>query len=350
MYRGQSIKPKNGNLFLGEAGAVLDGTNAELYAFRSPANNVTITNLEIVNYGPIKRPKSTGSYNGAITSVGGRNDGGKKESTNWTVKKCNVHHNRLCGIFLSDGGKIIDNYVHHNAQMGVKLYWAESGLVQGNEIAFNNNVDGINATKGYYDRYWEAGGTKFAWTKNLIVRGNHVHDNDGPGLWTDIDNVNTLYEDNVVLDNSGIGIFHEISYSAVIRNNTVRRNGYINRGWLWEAGILIAASSEVEVYGNLVEDNFHGIVGLQQNRGGGAFGPRIVDKINIHDNTVIMTGEQRSGFVTDVENSDFFSRDITCKNNSYPNQTSSDQGFAWDGNNDLTYSQWLEIHPEDKKE
>ena len=82
----------------------------------------------------------------------------------------------------------------------------------------------------------------------------------------------------------------------------------------------------------------------------GAFGPRIVDKINIHDNTVIMTGEQRSDFVTDVENSDFFSRDITCKNNSYPNQTSSDQGFAWDGNNDLTYSQWLEIHPEDKKE
>ena len=70
--------------------------------------------------------------------------------------------------------------------------------------------------------YWEAGGTKFARTRDLVVRRNFVHHNRGPGLWTDIDNVRTLYEANRVEDNGEAGILHEISYAAVIRNNVVR--------------------------------------------------------------------------------------------------------------------------------
>ena len=57
------------------------------------------------------------------------------------------------------------------------------------------------------------------------MRDNHVHHNEGPGLWTDIDNIHTLYEGNLVEHNANVGIFHEISYDAVIRNNIVRDNG-----------------------------------------------------------------------------------------------------------------------------
>ena len=106
-------------------------------------------------------------------------------------------------------------------------------------------------------------------TENLIVRGNFVHDNNGPGLWTDIDNINTLYENNIVEGNSGAGIFHEISYSATIRNNQVRGNGFRNRGWLWEGGIMVAGSQGVEIYGNILEDNYNGITLIQQDRGSG---------------------------------------------------------------------------------
>ena len=57
----------------------------------------------------------------------------------------------------------------------------------------------------------------------------------------------------------------------MIRNNTVRRNGwptdpYRANGWLWDAGIGIHASPDVEVYGNTLNENFNGIVAIQQPR------------------------------------------------------------------------------------
>ena len=61
-----------------------------------------------------------------------------------------------------------------------------------------------NNYAGYkYD--WEAGGSKFAFTQNLVVRNNYAHDNDGPGLWTDLENENTLYEHNHTASNRGGG-------------------------------------------------------------------------------------------------------------------------------------------------
>ena len=72
-------------------------------------------------------------------------------------------------------------------------------LVQGNEIAKNGYWSGI-------DVLWEGGGFKYADTDNLVVRGNYSHDNHGPGMWTDINNIHTLYEDNLVVHNTHIGI------------------------------------------------------------------------------------------------------------------------------------------------
>ena len=41
------------------------------------------------------------------------------------------------------------------------------------------------------------------------------------GIWLDIDNIDIVIEDNLVEDNYRCGIFYEISYDAVIRDNTV---------------------------------------------------------------------------------------------------------------------------------
>ena len=57
-----------------------------------------------------------------------------------------------------------------------------------------------------------------------MVRNNYVHDNFGNGLWTDTDNVNTLYEGNTTTNNYLDGILHEVSYSATIRNNISKDN------------------------------------------------------------------------------------------------------------------------------
>ncbi|MFC2090843.1 right-handed parallel beta-helix repeat-containing protein, partial [Bacteroidota bacterium] len=155
----QSVTPKNGNIFLGEQGTVMQGKPGIMYAFEGRANDVVIDGIEITGYGPDKLPASKGSYHGAITSSSIGDLRKKGQSARWVVRNCTVHHNILGGIFLGDGGQIINNHVHHNGQIGVKLYWANSGLIEGNEIAFNNNLDEDISTLGHFDRYWEAGGT-----------------------------------------------------------------------------------------------------------------------------------------------------------------------------------------------
>lgn len=67
----------------------------------------------------------------------------------------------------------------------------------------------------------------------LLVSDNDVHHNKGPGLWTDINNIDTTYERNTVHNNTSHGIFHEISYRAIIRNNRATDNAGAERlpGW-----------------------------------------------------------------------------------------------------------------------
>ena len=56
--------------------------------------------------------------------------------------------------------------------------------------------------------------------------------------------------DNIVENNQDAGIFHVISFKAIIRNNTVRHNGSGRRRWFWRTEITIAASQDVDVSNN----------------------------------------------------------------------------------------------------
>ena len=102
-------------------------------------------------------------------------------------------------------------------------------LIEGNAICRNN-------TSHYFQR-WEGGGAKFVISRNLVVRNNFVHFNDGPGIWSDIDCIDVLIENNTSQDNALSGIFHEIGYRAIIRNNVVSRNG-----WGYPTGLRDQAS------------------------------------------------------------------------------------------------------------
>jgi parallel beta-helix repeat protein len=133
--------------------------------------------------------------------------------------------------------------VHHNGQIGIEG--------NGNDIRIERNRIWSNNIYGF-DPDWEAGGVKIALSDGVMFRANHVHDNRGIGLWCDIDCHNVVYEDNLVENNQYSGIFHEISFNAVIRNNLLRNNGRGDRGWFWGADITISASQDVEVTGNTV--------------------------------------------------------------------------------------------------
>jgi Right handed beta helix region len=193
-------------------------------------------------------------------------------------------------VRLNHGGGIAnatitrDNYVHDNGQIGVGGN-APNLRVERNEISFNN-----------YARFcscWESGGGKWSRATNLRIRANLVHDNVGPGLWTDFGNANVLYDGNVVRNNTGPGIFHEASFAAIIRRNVVERNGFSWGGWLEGAGILVSSSPHVDIYANIVTDNHDGIGITQWDRGSDpAYGPREVRDVTVHGNRITM----RHGF------------------------------------------------------
>ena len=247
-------------------------------AIAGGASRVTVRNLIIEKY-------AVPAQFGAI--------GDQYPGEGWVVQNNETRFNHGMGLHVLSNGQVLDNYTHDNGQSGM----GGSGtniLVQGNEIA-RNNYTGI-------DHDFECGGFKFAWTDGLTVRNNYSHDNVGPGMWTDISSIRTLYENNVVMNNTRAGIFYETSYNAVIRNNTILNNGsFAPDDWFWNAQLQIAASQNVEAYGNVIlvnsENNGNGIMLIQQNRTSEPclFGPCRVANNFIHDNIIIVAGKRWHG-------------------------------------------------------
>lgn len=121
------------------------------------------------------------------------------------------------GIIIRDGGTVRNARLIDNGQSGGGAAGV-GGLYEGNEIARNNYA-------GHAASFSAGGLSKGANTTSLTVRNNRVFDNRGEGIWLDSYNRNALIEGNTVYGNTRSGIFHELSYDAIIRNNSVRCNG-----------------------------------------------------------------------------------------------------------------------------
>jgi PKD repeat protein len=257
----------------------------------------------------------------------------------WTIENCEVRWNHFAGIRTVDDARARSNLVHHNGAFGF-IGSGRGVQVEANEIAYNN-------TRGY-NPSWGAGGSKWVYTDGLIVRNNFSHHNSGPGLWTDINNINVLYEGNRVEDNDLSGIFHEIGYAAVIRNNRVSRNGRTrpSPGWVDGAGILVAGSSNVEVYGNTLVDNWQGIAGLEGHRGSGIYGEWVLQNLHVHDNSVTQTGTTLSGSgrsgIIDTSGTSAFGvlRNNKWVQNTYWLPSTQSNSFIWTGR-DVNESGWI---------
>ncbi len=288
------------------------------HAFRSDADDVVIRDLIVEKYASM-------AQRGAIQSEASLGSRG----TNWLIEGVEVRLNHAAGIRAGDETTIRNVHAHHNGQQGITGDGGTGILVESSELD-HNNIRGFNWG-------WEGAGAKFKETVGLVVRDVNAHHNLGPGLWTDIDCYDTTYEGNVVFSNLAPGIIHEISFDAVIRDNEVYDNGYVMGDWLWGAGILIAASSNVQVYDNVVTNNADGITGIQQNRESST-GLHRLENIRIHDNTITMWYGQ-TGVAQDMgDPSVFTDRNIVFENNTYVG--AGHDAFAWDDQN-LDWDGWL---------
>ena len=247
------------------------------FAFESTARDVLIRNVTVEKYASV-------AQKGAIHA---------SEATGWTIENCEVRLNSGAGIAIGTGGHVRDCDIHHNGEIGVAGYGRDISIEK-NRI-WSNNIYGFDYT-------WEAGGVKIALSDGVTFLGNHVYDNGGPGLWCDIDCRNVVYDGNLVENNQDIGIFHEISFKAVIRNNVVRHNGRGYRGWFWRAEIAVAASQDVEVNNNTltIAAGGCGVVLIDQGRrtkNGGEYKTR---NNTVRNNDLTFEGAACAGGVSDV--------------------------------------------------
>jgi hypothetical protein len=263
-------------------------------AFGGHAASVRIANLIVEKYAS---PASQAAIEGGAA---------------WTIEDTEVRWNHGIGIRITNERRLLRNRVHHNGQLGIGGS-SQNGLVDGNEIAYNN-------TRGF-DSNWEGGGAKFTFSDGLIIRNNFAHHNTGAGLWTDIDNINIVFEYNRCEDNTQSGITHEVGYKAIIRHNTLRRNGTTKPWpyWVDGSGIFVSSSRDVEVYGNTLEDNWQGISGLDEDRGSGNRGAYTLTNFYVHDNiirsvTPLGNGSGRTGIAG-------MPATFTSKNNRFTNNT-----------------------------
>jgi enterochelin esterase-like enzyme len=267
-------------------------------------------------------------------------DAGISAGQNSLVEENEVRYVHGTGIRFGSGARILHNRTHHNGMYGMSGA-GESPVVEGNEIAFND-------TAGYYTIHggcWAAGGAKFVRSNHMVVRGNHVHDNYCTGLWSDIDNIHTTYEDNRIENNHANGLFIEISYEGVIRNNVITGN--------MAAGLLFNSSSDQDVYGNRLEgngvsppgnvvggpvDNRGDIVIIQQKRGSGEYGERLSKNIFVHDNIVAIAAPV-TGATRKQGSPTVFEQNNRFQNNHYTVPDLAGKWWVWkDGPS--TWKEW----------
>jgi parallel beta-helix repeat protein len=201
------------------------------------------------------------------------------------------------GIAVDSEQTIRGNYIHHNVQYGINGGLGNNIVIEGNELAWNNT--------GHLDQD-DAGGSKVIGgspgTNFLTWRRNYVHDNWGNGIWSDGNVRNVLYEENVVENNGAVGIDHEISWDAVIRNNTLRNNNTFDQGQgrsCWHgAEISLNNSQNVSIYGNTVEAvGINPICLANSIRSERAEFPQFLGNISVTNNIMKMRGAVNVGFV-----------------------------------------------------
>jgi parallel beta-helix repeat protein len=342
------VRPKSGDTFVGEYGAILDGsdwwtTTLEMGAFRAhneDINNVTIRNLVIrgMPQRAIHTYSSGFCENGRCTFSTAGADG-------WVIENNEIHHS-TCGVQASNGMIIRNNYIHHNVGQapfsdndrirggGFENTLAQNVLFDNNEVAYNGPMQKAASL-----------------SPNTTFRNNFVHHNIGSGIWYDGENPGALIENNTVEDNGSMGIFYEVSGSGIIRGNIIRRSG--------DNGMLIATSHNVEVYNNTLIDNFRGI-NFFINCDVLASHPEIINEpfdlqnVSAHDNTIVV-GTRPGSWANAFSQSNctstqwspylFGSKSLTFSRNAYYVPILS-SGYWSHADRMLGFSQWQAI-PQD---
>ncbi len=165
--------------------------------------------------------------------------GGSGSASGWLIQNNEARLNSKRGIQAGDtaGGaiQVLNNVVHHNGCLGIAGGHLSSALISGNTV-YANNTDHVSGS-------YEAGGIKLVLSSNVTISYNTVHDDEGHGLWSDVNSQHFTFDHNTIYNETGPGIHFEISNYALITNNVAYGNG---------DQIQISSSSNAVVQNNLL--------------------------------------------------------------------------------------------------
>lgn len=167
-------------------------------------------------------------------------------------------HGAAISLEGGSGHRVIANQIERSGQEGIHITGVSDVLVQSNTIAGSN-------TEGF-DPDWESGGLKATESTHLTLDSNDVRQNDGPGLWCDLNCTSVVMTGNRLSFNQRAGILFELSDGAQIIGNAAWENGWGLPSWGWGGGIVVSTSKNATVSHNTLAWNADGISVLEQDR------------------------------------------------------------------------------------
>jgi parallel beta-helix repeat protein len=285
------------------------------FAIGGKAKSVTVKNLVVENYANVDQQ-------GAVGDAGlGRG---------WDIEGNEVRWNHGVGVAASQGTVTRGNFIHHNGELGFGA-GKGSGELSSNEIAFNV----WNGT----DCSWECGGAKWAQVTEWFVLNNNVHDNQGDGLWADIDSEQMIFKGNTIANNLLAGLSVEISSRVIVDGNTFSGNGAAAFDWGWDGQVQIQNSWGVEVENNTFvldpAQGGNGVIVIQQNRGH----RNMPHDNSVHDNDFTMAGGEGAlaGWFADYRPGTFAATNLFDDNHYH---VYAPDGAFWSANEAVDFASW----------
>lgn len=254
------ITPGVGSTYIGAPGAIVDGRHTNLYAFGGHASDVTITYLTVEDFGT-----NGGDHNQGVVNA--------ESGDGWTVDHSTLIDNAGAGVMLGSDNTLSYDCLKDNQQYGFdafSLAGPANLILDHNEIVGNDTYNWESHDPGCGC----SGGGKFWIVDGAVITDNWVHGNRSVGLWADTDNRGFEIKGNYIADNYADGLIYEISYNALIEDNTFVRNGLVagplNRGFPTSAIYISESGSDSRVPGkfgnaflittNTFIDNWSGVI------------------------------------------------------------------------------------------
>ena len=161
------------------------------------------------------------------------------------------------------------------------------GAGRAHRLLFTECLVENNNTKGF-DRGWEAGGNKLALCRDAVLERSRFVRNRGNGIWFDIGNTNCTVRQCLITDNEDAGIFYEISFRLLARDNVIVGNGFAATAGAWgaQAGISLSSSPNCVVERNLIAGNREGFNFREQTRSTPTIEDRAARPVWNHDQLI----------------------------------------------------------------